>query len=54
MKEKKIINGKKSGEMTGQSAAPDCIPEDVACGAVYETFWAVANRMYRVRGPTLI
>jgi len=54
MKRKKINNGKKSGEMTGQSAAPDCILEDVACRAAYENLWLEADGMHQVRGPTLI
>lgn len=50
MRDKKISNGKKSGGMTGQSAAPACIAEYVA----YGTLWLEADGMPRVRGPTLI
>lgn len=51
---KKINNEKKSSGMAGQSAAPDCILENVACGAAYGTLWLEADRMPLVRGPTLI
>lgn len=54
MKGKKINDGKKIGGMTGQSAAPDCILEDVACRAAYGTLWLEADGMFQIRGPTLI
>ena len=54
MRGKKINDGKKSGGMTGQSAASAYIPEYVAYGAAYGTLWIVECGMYQVRGPTLI
>lgn len=54
MRDKKISNGKKSGGMTGQSAALDFILEDVACGDAFGTFWSGADGMPQIRGPTLI
>lgn len=54
MKRKKINNGKKSGEMTGQSAAPDCILENAACEDVCGKFWLKTGMIPYVRGPTLI
>lgn len=54
MRGKKINNGKKSGGMLGQSAAPDCILEDAACGAAYGILWLEADGIPQVRGPTLI
>lgn len=54
MRGKKINNGKKSGGMTGQSAAPDCIPENEAYEAAYGTLWSAAGMMPFARGPTLI
>lgn len=51
---KKINNGKKSGGMAGQSAAPDCILENVAGEAAYGPLWSEADRMPLARGPTLI
>lgn len=53
MKRKKINNGKKSGEMTGQSAALECILEDAACGSAYGILWLMADGMPQIRGPTL-
>lgn len=54
MRGKKINNGKKSGEMIGQSAVPNCILEDAACGDACGTLWVEADRMFLARGPTLI
>lgn len=54
MRGRKINNGKKSGGMTGQSAAPDCILEDVAYEAAYGTLWLEVDEIPQVRGPTLI
>lgn len=54
MRRKKIKNGKKSGGMTGQSAASNCILENAACGDACGTFWSGADGMFLARGPTLI
>lgn len=50
MRGKKINDGKKSGGMAGQSAAPVCILENMA----YGTLWLGADRIPLARGPTLI
>lgn len=54
MRGKKINNGKKSGRMTGQSAVPDCILENLAYEAACGTLWLEADGMSQIRGPTLI
>lgn len=54
MKGKKINDGKKIGGMTGQSAAPDCILEDVACEDACGKLWLETGMIPFARGPTLI